>query len=154
MVSLLLLHACGPLSLSLHTITSFPASMGVKTSPYLFGAGVCFPMQGDVAHALLAHHLRAKNTLRKLQAAICSPQGKLWSNQHCNSNHKTVVKWISLRTKWNLDCRNWNNPCLGLSRLHVPACLAQKQANESVNVEIITWYSCTNYSNFIGNIFY
>lgn len=93
MVCLLLLHACDPLSLSLHTITSFPASMGVKTSPYLFGAGVCFLMQGNFAHALLPHRLKGKHTLRKLQATICSPQSKL--SGAINTAIPTIKQWLN-----------------------------------------------------------
>lgn len=36
-----------------------PGINGVKMGPYLFEAGVCFSMQGDFAHTLLPHPLRA-----------------------------------------------------------------------------------------------
>lgn len=58
MVCLSLLHACG-LSLSPRDYI-LPSINGVKTGPYLFGAGVCFSMQGGLAHALLPHPLRAR----------------------------------------------------------------------------------------------
>lgn len=74
MVCLLVLHACSaPPPLSPHD-DILPNINGVKTGPYLFGAGVCFPMQGDIAHALL-HPLKARTHGRnyKLPSALLKP---------------------------------------------------------------------------------
>lgn len=135
--------ACLRPSPLLHTITSFPAIMGSKQALIFLGQGAVFP---------------CRVTLHMPSFLI--PEGQEHSEettschllQRCNFNHKTVVKWISLRTKWNLHCKNWNKPWgwVRVDYISQNARYKNKQMNH-VHVERIT--CCTNYSNLKWNTF-
>lgn len=93
-------------SFSLSTpITSFPALMGSKRALIFLGQGSVFPC-GLTLHmsSFLIPQVHEQTEGTK-SSHLLSLRQTLWSNQHCNFNQKTVVKWISLRTNWNLDWR-------------------------------------------------